>query len=778
MIKKNSTKNKAANERYMLLKKNSKIKYSKKLFNLHLYFRIAGLILLFLSVSSRAATGTWTSVVTGGDIEYTTTESAAPIRDYNGKYLTVVYLENLGFSKVGRNSNAADVAWLLSQGYRVIELDYANNVNAVSPLINQDIIAINDAIAAGSFCGYSNCSLYRSYVLFEGYRILLDVPYFKDDPTIYNYPEQYIVGDTLHMDIIYPANASAPVPVVLSFSYSNSYAINDGTRDQRMNLGFTLAGFNDSFLEGLPANGIAWAIADHPKYCPWGSGKPEGGANDTYKSYETNPDAAQKVKSAIRTLRVIGSGLGLSDSIGIFGFSRGSDAGSMAVGDRADSILENTGFNIGISDDIQAAALGPGVFDFTQIYNVSGDGDINLETRCPWAWGALAENYDFWQSMGSAYLAQSSATAPVLFFYNTNDQGYYRDQIAHFKARLDSLGVPTSTLVNYGSGHSVPQTDTSLYKLYNFFYPYLAPPALINGNDDMVQICFVTIDLESGKNLVIWEHKSGYNIKTYRIYRKSNEENEYLLLGSIPYNDTSLFVDSTSLPEQFRYKYKISIVDSFNHESAMGRYHKPILLQFIGNNDGINLSWKKYEVESSSMDFASYIIYRGSDSTNLQAIDTVEADLNEYFDTDSIAAKPIAFYRIAGLKAEACASTGLNNVIVGSYVECFSNLVDNIHPSTGDIEIKVNTRNIPLSLSPNPVSDEMNILFSLAKAGKVEIEVYNLSGIMLYKTEKLCCQAGPQSETINIDELNLPQGIYFMKLSSDSMQGFREFVKN
>ena len=441
-------------------------------------------LLILLSTPSWAALGKWTSKVTGTDIAYKSTEAHIPKKDFSGNYLTVVYLESLGFKKIGRNRNAKDVKWLLSQGYRVIELNYAKNSKAVSPAINKDIIAINDAIAAGSFCGFSDCSNYQSYMLFEGYRIARNVPYFIDNPAVYNTPAEYITGDPLHMDIIYPANAAVTVPVILSFSYSNSHATYDSTngmltdanKDQRLNLAYSLAGFNDSFLEGAPANGIAWAIADHPKYCPWGKGKPVNGANDTYKSYQTNPDAAQKVKAAVRTLRAEGALLGLSGKIGIFGFSRGSTAGSMAIGDRTIPTFENTGFNIGTSDDVQAAALGPGVFDYTQIYNASGDGDSNLETRCPWVWGPLATNYNLWQSMGAAYLVESSATAPVFFFYNTDDDLYYQDQIAHLKTKLDSLAVPTSTMVNYGTGHSIPQTNTSLTKLYDFFNQYLSPP--------------------------------------------------------------------------------------------------------------------------------------------------------------------------------------------------------------------------------------------------------------------------------------------------------------
>jgi len=421
-------------------------------------------------------------------------------------------------------------------------------------------------------------------VLFEGYRIARDVSYFRDDPTVYNVATQYTVGDSLHMDIIYPANATVSVPVVLSFSYSNSYPNYDGTllkltdvyKDQRLNLGNTLAGFNDSFLEGAPANGIAWAIADHPKYCSWGNGKPVGGANKTYASYETNPDAARKVKSAVRTLRALGTGLGLSGKIGIYGFSRGSTAGSLAVGDRAVADFENTGLYTATSDDVQVAGLGSGVFDYTQIYNAA-ESDIGaLTTSCPLAWGTLAGNNALWQTQGAAYLAQSAATAPVIFFYNTTDASYYQDQIAQFKAKLDALGVPTSTITNYGTGHAVPQTSVPLTTVYNFFNQYLTPPSVVTGIDNPVQLV---------------------------------------------------------------------------------------------------------------------------------------------------------------------------------------------------------TNGMQLALSPNPATDKLQLTFNLTEGGKAQIVLYNLSGIVIYKIETPFNQPGLQSETIQLDKLNLPQGIYFVKVVNNNMQGIQKFMK-
>ncbi len=542
---------------------------------------VFSLLFLMVAITIHAATGTWKSTATGTNISYKTTDSSTPAKDYSGNFITVVYLENPGFNKIGGNTNTTDVNWLLSKGYRVIELDYANNSKAIAPAINADIIAINDAIAAGSFCGYSNCSNYRSYVLFEGYRISRDVPYFVDDPTVYNYQSTYTVGDSLRMDIIYPANSAVTVPVILSFSYSNSYP-GAANMNQRLNLGNTLAGFNDSFLEGAPANGIAWAIADHPKYCPWGNGKPTNATNNkAYSSYETNPDAAQKVKSAVRTLRVIGNNLGLSGKIGIYGFSRGSTAGSMAVGDKIVPEFENAGFNVGTPDNVQVAALGSGVFDYTQIYNSAESDAGSLLTYCPLGWGDLSSNYALWQSQGSYNLLQTSSSAPVIFFYNTDDAQYYQDQIKHFKSKLDSLSIPDSVITNYGTGHAVPQTSAALSTVYDFFKIYLTPP----------------------------------------------------------------FVN---------------------------------------------------------------------DSTNT-AVHSVFSDNN--------------------------------------------------------------TGNLSLILSPNPASDELKLNFVLPNSGKVEIEVCNLLGKVLFQTEKMVDSSGLKNETIQLDNLKLIPGIYYAKVSINGKSGLQKFLK-
>ena len=440
------------------------------------------LLLLTLFPVLYAGTGQWTSATLSSSIPYTTLSPTNALKDRNGKYMTIVYLENLGFKKISQHSNDEDVQAMLDEGYRVIRLDYQGNAKAVSPGINQDIISINDQLNKGSMCGFSSISPIRSYILMEGYRIRRDVSYYLDDPTVYNWPGSPYTesqGDSLYMDIIYPTSPTTPVPVLLSFSYSNSYATLSGGKltdehyHQRLYLGYTLSMFDDSVLEGAPAHGIAWAIADHPKYCDWGQGKPKGGNNKDYGSIETNPDAARKVKSAVRTLRTVGESLGLNGEIAIFGFSRGASAGSLAIGnlDVPEFQDASRGLYPDANDHVQAAILGPGVFDYTLL--PQGRNEYKHATA---VWGDLSTHREDWERQGGSYLCTSSSTAPTLFFYNSTDDTYYGTQVNTLKDKLTQLNVDTDLIKDFSNGHAVPNDLASLQKIYDFLTSHLSVP--------------------------------------------------------------------------------------------------------------------------------------------------------------------------------------------------------------------------------------------------------------------------------------------------------------
>lgn len=409
------------------------------------------------------ASSVWHSPTIGSDINYKITDSSKPAKDKNGKLMTVVYLENLSCEKIGQNTNAEDVAWLLNEGYRVIELDYEHHENAVSPYINKDIIAINTELNKGTFCGSSNISNDRAYILFEGYRLQRDVVYYKDDPTIYNYPDAYAKteGDNMYMDIVYPANPSRKVPTLLSFSYSNSFS---GNVHKRMFLGYTWAMFNDSFVEGAPAVGCAWAIADHPKYCDWGRGNRPGGVQKEYGAIEVCPDAQSKVDAAISTITAHADNMGLNKDIAMYGFSRGSTAASLAL----------------CNANVKCSFLGPGVFDYAKMATTSNEyKHMDVYVNYTVTKGIFSTKDEAWAAQRSPIFDPlnniGDRCGGLFLFYNTDDDPNYDTQMKNLTALLDRSGVPYEMMKNYGSGHSVPQTTEQLDIMYNYLKTHCIP---------------------------------------------------------------------------------------------------------------------------------------------------------------------------------------------------------------------------------------------------------------------------------------------------------------
>ena len=474
-----------------------------------------------------AGSGTWTSPATGSELNYVTSvANGASANDQNGAPITIVYLENLGFPKIGQNTNAEDVAWLRNEGWQVIEIDYAGHAKAVSPNLNQDIIAINSALQGGTFCGCT-CSNYRSYILMEGYRIRRDVAYYWDDPTVYNYPDVYkdSQGDSLYLDLVFPANASAKVPVVVTFSYSNSFATNSGgtlantNKHKRMYLPYAWGAFKDSFVEGASAVGMAWAVCDDPKYCDWGQGKYTGGANKSLGAIEVNPDAARKVKSAIRTVRGIGQEYGLNGEVVVTGFSRGSTAAALAVGDGKIATFEDAtrGRFPEESSRVQCAVLGSGMFDYEHALANSTE-----YTRMNTFVTANAQATT-WEQQGALATIQTNASAPTLFFHNTDDyykdsdknpEGLYATQAARMREKLEALGVTTETLTDYSSGHAVPQTSAALQKMYDFVLRHVTSPLKLKSLDARQPSAENTIDILGRK---VSETYTGFAINSGRI---------------------------------------------------------------------------------------------------------------------------------------------------------------------------------------------------------------------------------------------------------------------
>ena len=160
-------------------------------------------------------------------------------------------------------------------------------------------------------------------------------------------------------------------------------------------------------------------------------------------------------------------------------------------------------------------------------------------------------------------------------------------------------------------------------------------------------ICMVGV--ENNHNLVVWEELSDPDVVSYQIYRENDQANVFDLLTVIPAGSPNAYEDVTADPSVRAWRYKITAADSCGGETPMSAYHKTVHLtinQGIGNS--WNLIWTPYE----GFEFASYKLYRGTASNNLQLIQTMPATLTSF--TDNNPAGDALFYQIEVVMAENC----------------------------------------------------------------------------------------------------------------------------
>jgi uncharacterized protein (TIGR02145 family) len=261
------------------------------------------------------------------------------------------------------------------------------------------------------------------------------------------------------------------------------------------------------------------------------------------------------------------------------------------------------------------------------------------------------------------------------------------------------------------------------------------------------QICIVTVDTTSGKNLVIWEKTDDTCIRYYKIYREDT------LIGSIEYNELSMFKDMEANPKIKPYKYQISVIDTCGNESYLSPYHKPLFLVITRSEQGISLEWNDYEIDSIQLTMESYTVYRGSDSNSLFPL-VENLHINFFTDPDPLALEGKFYYRVAGILTNPCYPTDSAGTDPDlSFMRTFSNLEDN--------QYSTNLRSIPeiqVIVHPNPFKDITTIQFPNPEKARYQLSIIDLTGKIVRKIY------GINSESIELYRDGLPAGLYLIEL--------------
>ncbi|MBP7496836.1 MAG: T9SS type A sorting domain-containing protein [Bacteroidales bacterium] len=274
------------------------------------------------------------------------------------------------------------------------------------------------------------------------------------------------------------------------------------------------------------------------------------------------------------------------------------------------------------------------------------------------------------------------------------------------------------------------------------------------------EICIVSVDSATNKNVIIWEQSPDAIVRSYHIYKETSVTNEYIKIGTVKKGSMSVFIDTSSNPAKVAAKYKIKALSDCVEALESSSPHKTMHLTIntgIGNT--WNLIWENYE---GNIGKKKNRIWRGSSSKGLQLIDSVSSSVTTY--TDLNPPEGILFYAIEmvpGYKCQPSVKTAK-----GSYTSSFSNIADN------EALIGINNKpNLPvINITPNPCTDELTINVSHFQNVKHLITVYDIHGTAIYQTQS------PQSSII-INTRSFPPGLYLTRIQSPNSTTTRKFIK-
>ncbi|MEI7661892.1 MAG: T9SS type A sorting domain-containing protein, partial [Bacteroidota bacterium] len=257
-------------------------------------------------------------------------------------------------------------------------------------------------------------------------------------------------------------------------------------------------------------------------------------------------------------------------------------------------------------------------------------------------------------------------------------------------------------------------------------------------------ICMVTYDSVTNRNKIVMTSVSSVIFFHYNIYKLGSTSN-YEFIGDVSTLENE-FIDTTSIPYQKPYTYKISVVGD-TIVSMKSPSHTTIWLHYEKTGNQVDLLWTPY----SGFTFDSYHIYRkvGSGSWNQIGLNNnstlVFTDI--YTGTDN----PTYYVEVV----PPCSTKSSGQTVTSNKVKIGGVGIDS--KSYMDVHI-----------FPNPVNKTLTL--ELQKPGNRMFRVYDLLG-------KEWLTLSSDQEKINLNVETIPPGIYILKIQSESSTTTTKFCK-
>ncbi len=280
------------------------------------------------------------------------------------------------------------------------------------------------------------------------------------------------------------------------------------------------------------------------------------------------------------------------------------------------------------------------------------------------------------------------------------------------------------------------------------------------------QICMVTVDAVTGKNKIVWQKTGGKLTAQYQVLKETTVAGQYSAIGTIPFNDASIFTDNASDPSKHADRYRILTIDSCGNTSYQSWTHQTIHLMLSPGLPGkFNLSWSPY----IGFNYNTYYIYKGSSPEGLELIDSIAKTKTQYTDDES----GVAYYQVAVRREEPCDISVLKSS-GNIYNEAGSNIESTITSNTGN-EIIPETS---FTILPNPFADELVIEYTLQEPSNVGFEIYSLLGVKVYEFTTKHSTPGPYRHVISEKSLGNTGNMIILRLELGKKVYFRKLLKS
>ncbi|MBR5984513.1 MAG: leucine-rich repeat domain-containing protein [Bacteroidales bacterium] len=169
----------------------------------------------------------------------------------------------------------------------------------------------------------------------------------------------------------------------------------------------------------------------------------------------------------------------------------------------------------------------------------------------------------------------------------------------------------------------------------------------IFSNDVTPELCMVSV--QNNRNVLLWNTEN-LPITSYTIYREGNVSGEYEAVATIPYAEAGMFNDTASRPATRSYRYHLTATDTCGNESDHGETHKTMHLTI---SQGIGTTWNLVWTEYEGAEYTTYVIYRGTDASNIQQIDIMPSGGNTTY-SDVNAPEGTVYYQVGVMMTTPC----------------------------------------------------------------------------------------------------------------------------